>query len=258
MQSAYRSEKTILFACLALLTGLAWYYLVAMSADMSGMSEAMPMPDKVMGKPMTFFPLFLMWAIMMVAMMLPAALPMIMVFYTITRKRQSVGRTWVPTWVFISGYILVWSLFSASASLAQWWLQGTSWLSADMMFSSTTLNGTLLLIAGAYQWSSLKQRCLQFCRSPLSFLMSRWQEGSAGAVRMGLEHGLYCLGCCWLLMALLFVAGVMNLLWVALLTVLVILEKLLPRGDLVARISGGFMVAAGIVFLVRTAQTGLM
>jgi len=156
---------------------------------------------------------------------------------------------YVPTAIFLGGYVIVWTGFSALATLAQWGLHETALLSPMMVSTSPILGGLLLLTAGVYQWTPLKYACLKHCRSPLGFLMTNWREGPRGALIMGLRHGMFCTVCCWFLMALLFVAGVMNLLWVATITLFVLVEKVVPRGDIVGRVAGGVLVIAGLVLL---------
>jgi predicted metal-binding membrane protein len=194
-----------------------------------------------------------MWAVMMVAMMIPSATPMILTYANISRKRHAEQRPFGPTTLFVFGYVTVWVGFSLVAATGQWLLHSATLLSPMMVTTSTLLGSALLIGAGLFQFTSLKHRCLQLCRTPLSFFLNEWREGKSGAFQMGFKHGAYCLGCCWLLMALLFVAGVMNLLWVALLAILVLLEKLLPAGPVVARIAGvafllwGVWLIAGVV-----------
>ncbi len=190
-------------------------------------------------------PLFLMWAEMMVAMMLPSAAPMILTFAMVNRKRQEREEMFVPVGVFIVGYFLVWTGFSAVAAVAQWALHGAAMLSPAMVSTSPFLAGGLLIAAGLFQWTRFKSACLTHCRSPLTFLLGEWREGRAGALWMGLKHGIYCTGCCWFLMALLFVAGVMNLVWVAAISLFVLLEKLVPQPLLLGKISGAVLIAWG-------------
>ena len=195
--------------------------------------------------------LVVMWAVMMIAMMLPAAAPMILMFATIRRRRAAEGRTAVPTAIFVLAYLVVWAIFSVIAALAQAGLHAAALLSPAMAATSPWLAGGLLIVAGVFQWTPLKRACLAACRSPLSFLMTGWSEGRSGAFLMGLRHGFYCLGCCWALMALLFVAGVMNLLWIAAIAVAVLVEKVMPRGDLVGRLAGVALVVAGVLLVAR-------
>jgi predicted metal-binding membrane protein len=191
-----------------------------------------------------------MWVVMMVAMMVPTAAPMILMYVTINRRQQGQRASLLPTAVFLGGYLLVWTGFSALAALAQWGLHSAALLSSMMVNTSPVLGGVLLLSAGIFQWTPWKYTCLKHCRSPLGFLMTDWRDGTWGALQMGLRHGGYCTGCCWFLMALLFVAGVMNLLWVATITAFVLVEKIVPRGDLVGRIAGGGLVLAGVALLI--------
>jgi predicted metal-binding membrane protein len=194
--------------------------------------------------------LVVMWIVMMVAMMIPSALPMILMFAGVHRRRAFQGRATVPTGVFVLGYLTVWTAFSIVVSIAQAAMQEAALLSGAMAVTSPLLGGAVLFAAGVFQWTPLKRACLAACRSPLSFLMSRWREGYAGALGMGMRHGLYCLGCCWALMLLLFVAGVMNLLWVAVISGVVLLEKALPRGDDVGRVAGIGLMVAGVAMAV--------
>jgi predicted metal-binding membrane protein len=190
--------------------------------------------------------LFLMWAVMMVAMMVPSAVPMIQVFLAVNERRQNSSRQLVPVSVFLLGYLVVWTSFSAAATLVQWGLHKTALLSPMMVATSPVVSGGLLLAAGIFQWTPLKRSCLRGCRSPLSFLMGEWRDGTAGSFSMGLWHGAYCVGCCWALMALLFVVGVMNLLWVAAIALFVMGEKILPRGEVIGHVAGVALVATGI------------
>jgi len=191
---------------------------------------------------------------MMVAMMVPTAASMILMFAMFNRRRREQQQPYVPTAVFLGGYLLVWTGFSVLATLAQWGLHSAALLSPMMVSTSPILGGIILLAAGIFQWTPLKYACLTYCRSPLGFLMTDWREGSRGAFIMGLKHGSYCTGCCWFLMALLFVAGVMNLLWVATITVFVLIEKIAPRGDMVGRVAGGVLVIAGLVMLSQVSR----
>jgi predicted metal-binding membrane protein len=171
-----------------------------------------------------------MWAGMMVAMMLPSATPMILTFAAVSRNRRKQQRPYVPVTIFVAGYVAVWSGFSLLAAIAQWFLHRKALLTSGMASQSAIFAGLLLLAAGIFQFTPLKHACLTRCRAPFEFIMTRWREGAGGAFRMGLEHGLFCAGCCWALMGLLFVAGVMNILWIVVLSLLVGLEKLLPPG----------------------------
>ncbi|MFL5472179.1 MAG: DUF2182 domain-containing protein [Gemmatimonadales bacterium] len=242
-----RRDRLVVAVGLALLTALAWGYIIHMSRTMSpGMPAgmAMPMPAAPSGPELLW--LVPMWIVMMVAMMIPSAAPMILLFAGVARQRQVRNVPTASTAVFTLGYLLVWALYATIAAVAQWQLHRLSLLSPAMAAATPILGGGLLLLAGVYQWLPLKAACLSHCRSPLGFFSGHWREGSRGALLMGVEHGTYCVGCCWALMALLFVAGVMNLLWVALIAGFVLVEKLLAGGRLFRRISGGLLVASGL------------
>jgi predicted metal-binding membrane protein len=244
---------------LVILTGLggitaaAWMYLVVGARPtLGGMSEpsmAQAMESMVHVQPWTaaeFAPRLLMWAVMMVAMMLPSAAPMLLTFAAVTRNRRCAERPYVPVTVFAAGYLAIWCLFSLVAAVGQWLLHRAALLSPMMASSSVMLAGLLLLAAGLFQFTPLKKSCLTRCRAPLDFIMTRWREGSAGAFSMGIEHGAFCAGCCWALMALLFVLGVMNILWIAILTIVVALEKILPRARWFSALSGTALISWGL------------
>jgi predicted metal-binding membrane protein len=257
LEGLLRRDRIVVGAALAVLTVAAWLYLLRMASSMSGAST---MPGMEMAAPMSHAwgwvevgALIVMWSVMMVAMMMPAAAPMILMFAAIHRRRQAEGRPAVPTAIFVLGYLAIWTVFSVVAALAQAGLHAAAWLSPAMAATSPALAGGLLVAAGLFQLTPLKRACLAACRSPLSFLMSRWREGAGGAFAMGVRHGLYCLGCCWALMTLLFVAGVMNVLWVAAIAVAVLVEKVVPRGDLVGRLAGVVLLAVGVVLIARAA-----
>ena len=235
---------------------LAWAYLIYLVSEMPPMASAtvvtsMGMPSDHAWELLDFTAMFVMWSVMMVAMMLPSATPMILLYVQINRKRESQGKSRNRIALFIGGYLLVWIGFSVLATLMNWALHSGGLLNSMMGRVTSGAAGISLLAAGTYQWTTLKYACLTHCRSPVGFLMSHWHAGRWGAVRMGAHHGLYCLGCCWLLMVLLFVLGVMNLLWIAVLTVFVLAEKVVPRGDLLGRIAGLLMIGWGgwLIFL---------
>jgi predicted metal-binding membrane protein len=250
-------ERLIIGGCLAAMVILAWLYLFHTKTAMPGMDmTGMDMPGMVMldlskWGPATVLLLFVMWTVMMVAMMVPSATPMILTFLSVNQRRKAADRPYVPTAIFVLGYLAVWTAFSAAATFAEWGLHQAAMLSTTMTATNKALNGGLLIAAGIFQWTPLKRTCLKGCRSPLSFLMSEWREGSGGAFVMGLRHGAYCTGCCWFLMALLFVAGVMNLLWVAVIAVFVMAEKISPKGEFLARVAGLALMIAGTVQLVH-------
>lgn len=232
----------------------AWAYTAHLAARMGGAMHDMPMaaPAAHPWTPTVLVPLWVMWSVMMVAMMLPSAMPMILMFATINRRRRERHDPFVPTAVFAAGYLLAWSTYSLAAAGAQWGLHAAALLSPTMASTSPVLGGGVLIAAGAYQWSPLKRACLAHCRSPIGFLTTAWREGRWGALCMGVHHGTLCVGCCWLLMALLFVAGVMNLLWVAAIATFVLIEKLAPAARWTSSVAGTLLVAWG-AWLLATA-----
>jgi predicted metal-binding membrane protein len=233
---------------------LAWAYLLYMAWGMQHMDvgiDMLLMPRMTDWGPVDLALVFLMWAVMMVAMMLPSTLPMVMAFRS--QPRHDTARSRAPCIVgFVAGYLMVWFGFSAAMTLIQWALLEARWISPMMDSRSPLFGGLLLVGAGAFQFTPLKQACLSTCRSPLSFLMTEWRPGVGGAWIMGLRHGLFCTGCCWLLMALLFVLGVMNVAWIAALTAFVLLEKTLPSARWISVASGVAFIAWG-AWLVRSA-----
>jgi predicted metal-binding membrane protein len=253
LESILKRDRAIVLAGIAGLSALAWAYLLTLAWRMPlqdmAMAMAMAMPHMQPWGTTEVFLTWVMWAVMMVAMMTPSAAPMILTFVTINRRRRAQQGPFVPTTVFVLGYLLVWSGFSVLATLAQWGLHTAALLSPMIVITSPIVGGLLLVAAGIFQWTPLKSTCLTQCRSPLGFVMTEWREGVWGALVMGLRHGSYCVGCCWVLMALLFVAGVMNLLWVAAIAALVLVEKVLPRGELVGRVAGGVLMLAGLALL---------
>jgi predicted metal-binding membrane protein len=238
---AQASSGSILW--LPALSGWLLLYWGATNMDSAVAQLTMPMSG---WSPANWLAVFLMWAVMMAAMMLPTAAPMVSVFATLSRGRGEAGRTAA----FVASYLALWAAFGAAATGAQWALQTNGLLSPMIVSMSPVLSAALLMIAGAFQITPLKHACLRACRSPLGFLLTDWRNGLWGVAQMGIRHGVYCLGCCWALMALLFVGGVMNLLWIAALTVLVAMEKLAPKGEILAKALGALMIGAGAARLI--------
>lgn len=223
----------------------SWVYLGVMINDMSlmpGMSAVMMREFS----PLQFFGLFVMWAVMMAAMMLPTAAPMIIAYARMQGADRVRGAGWLPVFAFSAGYVLAWAGFSLAAAGLQAGLTNLAIMSPMMMKATGPLGGAILVVAGLYQFSPVKHACLRQCRTPISFLMTRWREGSLGALRMGWAHGLFCVGCCWALMGLLFVVGVMNAAWIIAITIYVLVEKLIPNSELLSKIAGAAMVGMGI------------
>ncbi len=263
LESVLRRERMVVAGGLAAITVLAWVYLVGMAlgmggpdgapgvAGLAGVESALVKARGVAWSSLDALMMFVMWWVMMVGMMIPAAAPMILLFAAINRKERERGRAYVPTGLFALAYAFVWAGFSLAAVLAQWGLQTAGLLSPAMASTSAWLGGLVLIAAGLYQWTPIKDVCLRHCQTPFGFIMAHWRPGRAGALRMGLHHGAYCVGCCWALMALLFVGGVMNLLWIAGLAIFVLLEKVGPRGKWVPRTTGALLAAWGIWVLVE-------
>jgi predicted metal-binding membrane protein len=247
-----RRDRIVISACLVLATALAWAYLIHLDRQMSAaMAHDTMMAEMGMAMDMRWTATdvwftFAMWAVMMVGMMTASAAPVLLLYAGARTARGEPGA--VPAvLMFAAGYLTVWVAFSAFAALAQWRLHEAAMLSPAMAAASPSLAGAILVAAGVYQITPLKNVCLTHCRSPLAFLMSHWRSGPTGALQMGLRHGSYCLGCCWALMCVLFVVGVMNLAWVAALTAFVLVEKIGPGGALLARGGGVLLITLGVL-----------
>lgn len=267
LERVLRHERIVTSAGLALLCVLAWLYVLAGAGlgmspwSMTTLSlfphkaaedAATGVADMAAGPPAWSLGLWAlslaMWWVMMVAMMTPSAAPTLLLYGRTHRHALTRGQLAgpAPTWAFAAGYLLVWLGFSLAATGLYWGLERVGLVSAATMGSgSRWLSGAVLVAAGLYQLSPLQQACLGHCRSPAAFLSRHWRPGAAGAVRLGVLHGAYCVGCCWMLMALLFVGGVMNLAWIAALTLLVMAEKVLPGGPWIARACGVAMLGWG-------------
>jgi predicted metal-binding membrane protein len=285
VKAVLRRDRAIVIAAMAIISVLAWTYILWLAAQMSMME--MPAPaagsDGMAGMNMPgmttpgasgamsgmsaatepafrawsiaeFSFMFIMWAVMMVGMMTPSVAPMVLLYAAVGRNAAASGRPLAGTGWFLAGYLSAWVTFSLAATSAQWVLTRLALLTPMMESASGIFGGCVLIAAGLYQWSPLKNTCLRQCQTPLGFLMSRggFRSEPFGALRLGAEHGLYCVGCCWVLMALLFVGGVMNVLWIAGLAILIIVEKVAPTGRLIPRLSGAGLAAAGLFLLFRT------
>ncbi|HUR40642.1 MAG TPA: DUF2182 domain-containing protein [Verrucomicrobiae bacterium] len=243
-------ERPAVLAGLVGAIALSWLYLVPAARDMYGPMDGLSAWMMQSDWDVRYFILiFLMWAVMMVGMMLPSAAPAILLYARVQRNSDGVEAPAARIHAFTGGYLLAWTGFSIAATLLQYVLSRATLLSPMMESASPLLAGGLLIIAGLYQWTSLKQACLTNCRSPAAFITQHFRPGVGGALRLGAHHGLYCVGCCWALMMLLFAGGVMNLLWIAAITVFVLLEKLAPYGAQGGRLSGALLVLAGFVVL---------
>lgn len=246
-------ERPFVIACLALLVAVCWACLVFRALRMANLDPALsavapaalPAPYRLPGIVVVLG----MWGAMLSAIMLPATTPAILLFARVNRLVHTVRFPNLATLVFVAGCLAVWGGFGALATLLQWALHDSGALDAGMAVANQSACGLVLVAAGAYQWTPAKHACLQHCRAPLSFVVTGWRLGLLGALRMGMSHGLYCTGCCWLLMLLLFAAGVTNLAALVALAGLVLAEKMLPGGSVVACISGLALVAWGTLLL---------
>ena len=250
VESLLKRDRLVIAVGIVGLTALAWAYLVYLARDMGGMDQGMMMAQMQSWTIADFGFMFLMWAVMMVGMMVPTAAPMVLLFAANSRRRREQQQPYVPTAVFLSGYVVVWSGFAVAATAGNWALHVNDLLSSMMGESASAyLGGGLLIAAGLFQLSPLKYVCLKHCRSPLSFLTNDWREGSWGAFNMGLRHGAFCVGCCWILMGLLFVLGIMNLIWIAALAAFVLLEKVAPAGQYIGMTAGILLIIWGVLLI---------
>ncbi|MCA8927044.1 MAG: DUF2182 domain-containing protein [Alphaproteobacteria bacterium] len=239
LEQALRRDRLIVIAILVAVTMASWLFVLTgagtgmSTLGMSGLDLATGGGMRMAFAMAPWSPayavvMFFMWWIMMIAMMLPSASPTVLLFARIHRKQRERGQASVPTAIFTFGYLAAWAGFSVLATALQWGLERVGLLNGMMASTVPWLGGGLLIAAGLWQFSPWKLACLRHCRSPLSFLMTRWRPGWKGALVMGLDHGAFCLGCCWFLMALLFFGGIMNLWWIGGLALYVLLEKTVP------------------------------
>lgn len=255
MPSAYplRRERALILGALLALAAAAWGVLIWQSIAMR--DDAMG-GDAMGGDPTGLTmgmgaPLFVaIWAAMMVAMMFPTAAPMILMYDRVAAGKRGRGQAFAPTWIFVAAYLVVWALFGVLAYVLALGAERLAGRSMWLMDHAARIGGAVLIVAGLYQLSPLKAVCLNTCRSPFSFVLNSWREGYGGAFRMGLAHGAYCLGCCWLLFAILFPLGMMNIAVLALVTAVIYVEKALPVGPAMARIAAGVLVAYGLLVLI--------
>ncbi len=268
LEIVLRRDRVLIAGALSVIVALTWAYVLWLAADMGmgGMDmtgfRMIPNGMGLMARAnapwgaIEFAFVFVMWAVMMIGMMAPSVAPMILMYARVARQGKVEGTPLVATGWFAAGYFLAWISFSLLATLFQWMIERAALLNSHMASASNVLGGIVLIAAGIYQWSPLKDVCLAQCQSPLGFLMRHggFRADFPGCVLLGLRHGTYCVGCCWVLMALLFVGGVMNVLWIGLLALLVLLEKLTSFGRWVARAAGVACVAAGAWMLLASPQ----
>jgi predicted metal-binding membrane protein len=271
LASALRRERVIALVALILIAAIAWSWVLREAARMAAMAmpemAGMRMSHMQMMSP-GFAPwtatlatyLFVMWFVMMIGMMIPSAAPMVLIYMGVARQAATRGQRFASAGWFLAGYLAAWAAFATVATLAQWLLESTAMLTPAMRIQDRRVGAVVLILAGIYQWLPWKDACLAQCRAPLAFIQQHggFPAGAAGAVRLGFRHGLYCVGCCWLLMLLLFIGGVMNLLWIAGLMIFVLLEKLAPRARWVGRAAGAAAAMAGLWSLLGGAGTMLL
>jgi predicted metal-binding membrane protein len=244
-----KREPLVTLGGVGAITIAAWAWLVTLAADPISIDGSMSMTAEL--RPWTAAEagsMFVMWAVMMVAMMTPSAAPVVLLYARIARRHHG-RQAFAPAGVFYLGYLALWLAFSLLMTVLQWGLEQAALMSPLMAGTSSLLGGLILIAAGVYQWLPLKNACLNHCRSPVQFLSTHWRPGTQGAFRMGVEHGAYCLGCCWALMLLLFVGGVMNLLWVAAIAIFVLVEKAAPFGRAAGRVASILLIAGGVAMI---------
>ena len=257
---AVRRERAVMIGALGAIALLTWIYLwqgagMGMSAlDMTAVSLFPHLQPDMVGEMESDWGIVVtMWWVMMIAMMTPSAAPLVLLYGRMARHQAAgASRAYVDPLFLLSGYLLAWLAFAIAATALQKALEPAGLISSMMLWSkSAPLSASVLAAAGLYQLSPLKHACLNHCRAPLTFLMMHWRPGRLGALIMGARHGAFCVGCCWMLMALLFVGGVMNLVWIAVLTVFVLVEKLSPAGPLIGKASGALLLiwAAGTLLV---------
>jgi predicted metal-binding membrane protein len=265
LEAVLRRDRTIVLAAVAIITAIAWADLAWLADDMAmgGMDmtgfrmipagRSLMMPASEPWQPIEFGYVFAMWVVMMIGMMTSSVAPMILIYARVGRQAATQDKPFAASGWFAAGYLLAWTSFSLVATSLQWALERAALLTPMMESASNILGAIVLILAGLYQWTPLKEACLAYCQSPLLFIQQQggFRGDPGGALALGFRHGIYCISCCWALTALLFVGGVMNLLWIAVLAILILLEKLTPFGRVVARIAGVGFIASGVWMLAR-------
>ena len=266
LEAVLRRDRAIVATAVFLLAALAWAYVLWLAADMDmgGMDMsgfrmipagmALITPATAPWNATEFAFVFVMWAVMMVGMMTPSATPMILIYARVGRQAAQQGKPFAASSWFASGYLLAWISFALVATFAQWALERGSLLTPKMAVASGVLSGLVLIAAGFYQWTPLKDACLRQCRTPLQFIQHHggFRPDAFGSLVLGTRHGAYCIGCCWVLMAILFVGGVMNVLWILAVTIFVLVEKMVPVGRVISRVTGAGFFACGVWVLAQT------
>lgn len=250
-ETLVKRDRVVVLGSLILVIILAWAYILAGAGMDMAMTIAMPGSMNMAAPSISWTPgyaalMFIMWWVMMLAMMLPSATPMILLFATVNRGTAATPARGVPTFIFAAGYGVVWGFFSLIAAFTQWALTSSMLLDSMMQSTSHILGAVLLISAGAYQFMPVKDACLRHCQTPMQFVIGHWLPGRYGALKMGVLHGTFCLGCCWFLMLLLFFGGVMNLIWIGGLAFYVLVEKLAPPQTQISKIAGGILIVWGV------------
>jgi predicted metal-binding membrane protein len=248
LNGVLKRDRLVTVVALGLAIALSWSYLLLVPMPDNGMGGMAMMEPMAMPWSADYALLMVvMWGLMMAAMMLPAAAPTILLVVALARRQDAQGQARLHAGFFAAGYLTVWIVFSLAAATLQWSADRMAMLTSEMRVASGVLSGVILLMAGIYQWTPLKRTCLRHCRSPLDAITHFWRPGTFGAFGAGFRHGLYCLGCCAALMALLFAGGIMNLAWIAGLALLIMVEKVAPAGDIVSRVAGvGLTIWGGV------------
>jgi len=249
-----KKDRLVIVTGLVCISVLSWLYILYLYRqmavmDMSAAFFAMPMTQHWTAT--DFVLLFLMWMVMMIAMMTPSVSPLILLFAMVNRQRKQQQNPFVHTAYLLAGYLLIWGSFSLLATLLQWMLQQLSLLNPEMKITSKILGSIILIVAGIFQFTPLKRSCLSNCRTPIDFIYRNWKEGKSGALQMGIANGINCLGCCWVLMVLLFFSGIMNLLWIAIIAVFVLIEKTFPQPKWISFVAGVVLTVYGLIVLMR-------
>jgi predicted metal-binding membrane protein len=250
LESVIKKDRLILVTGLLLICLLSWWYVIYLYRQMYPMNmDALFFAMPPHWTATDFILLFLMWIVMMVAMMTPSVAPLILLFALVNRQKKVNEKPYVQTAYLFTGYFIVWSFFSLLATTLQWLLQQLAWLNPHMVITNKILGSMILIAAGLFQFSNLKQRCLHYCQTPVDFIHRKWNEGRKGALIMGIQNGIFCLGCCWILMVILFVSGIMNLLWIAILALFVLIEKLVRNSKLISYSAGVALIVYGMLAL---------
>ena len=263
LEQTFRRDRLVVSAAVGAIAVTAWFYLIWLTSSygMSGMAmpDMMDMPDMIMDPGIMpwsvgdFIFMFVMWTVMMVGMMLPSTSPMVLIYARVARQAHERQKPFAATGWFVGGYLLSWAGFSLLATSAQCALEQAAVLTPMTLVVDQKIGAIVLIAAGLYQWSPFKNACLTQCQAPLSFIQRHggFRNEPLGSLTLGFRHGLYCIGCCWMLMALLFVVGVMNLFWIGAIAIFVLLEKLNPVGDMLPKAAGFLLVGTGVWMLFR-------